>query len=72
MLALAADGEATSEQLWAIQEQVAGIAALCSGDFETKTALSFDGADPGHTLDFRVFAVLITAHAKGGANTHGS
>ena len=44
MLALAADGEATSEQLWAIQEQVAGIAALCGGDFDAKTELRFDGA----------------------------
>ena len=49
VLALAADGEATSEQLWAIQEQVAGIAALCSGDFEARTALHFDGAQPEHT-----------------------
>jgi len=55
VLALAADGEATSEQLWAIQEQVAGIAALCSGDFEAKTALHFDGAQP----DYRTCLVGI-------------
>ena len=43
VLALAADGEAASEQLWAVQEQVAGIAALCKGDFDARAELRFDG-----------------------------
>ena len=43
MLGIVADGEAASEQLWAVQQQVAGIAALCGGDCDVSATLLFSG-----------------------------
>ncbi len=49
MLGIVADGEAASEQLWAVQQQVAGIAALCGGDCDPSTELEFSGGPSTRT-----------------------
>ena len=43
VLGIVADGEAANEQLWAVQQQVAGIAALCGGDNDPSAELDFGG-----------------------------
>jgi hypothetical protein len=49
VLGIVADGEAASEQLWAVQQQVAGIAALCGGDCDPSTELEFSGGPSTRT-----------------------